>query len=729
MQQTSTLARVIQTTIKPIAYYLGLLGLASPSMAANDTPPQTDSTQLNDIEVIAYPPAAYIGNPIQISGKHAQAWQDIPESVSVMSRQQIEDRQLITVDDALDKVTGIRSKSNDNLVKSYFARGYTMSALYDGIPSYNNMGGHGHFDLPFYETVEVVRGPAGIFRGVGEPGGAVNFVKKRPQKTSATSWHTYWGSWQQLGAEVDITGALNTDGSVRARTMLGHESRHYFYELTRSRKNMALLAFEWDIQPQTTANLSYSWQNHDVKGTHFGLPTYTKNADGIWPLTSLPRKTNLSAPWVKDHFHLREWSAWVQHHFADEGEIKLSLNHREQEQYFKEIFPYESINPTTQTLTLSTLQGLGHTYRTGIDLYAAIPFRAWQQPHQWLIGAHHDLVRNRTERGWGPDYDDIRWDDLSALQTEPSINANRGNESRTRQYGAYTQLKLHLSDPLAITLGGRYSGFQEKNRSIAPSPTSDWRLGRTTHAHITPYASAMYRWRPDWSLYASYSGIYSPQLQEKYDGSVLKPREGRQFEIGTKKQWADGQFNTSLAYFNIRDRNRAYVDTAHSSPSMWYYLNAGQVESQGWEAEASGSPYPGWDMSAGYTYLKTRYLRDSNASRENNVFDFYTPRHTLKLYAQYRFHDHHPWHGLSLGMGVRSQSKTPARTHQRPLLINPGYTVVDASLQYRINRNHTIALNINNLFDKHYYRHVGSSYMGNFYGEPRNVLLSIRGRY
>lgn len=701
-----------------------------PSITQQTDKQKSRLSRLDNVHVFATPTPAYVADKINIGAKGGQKWQDIPESISVMTRQQIDDRQLLTVDDALDKIPGIRAKSNDNLVKSYHARGYSMSALYDGVASHNNLGGHGNFNLPFYEAVEVIRGPGGIFRGVGEPGGVINFIKKRPLADFALEGNARIGSWRQGSADLDVTGPLNKDKSLRARAVLGKENRHFFYHITQSQTALALFALEWDLAPQTTANLSVSIQNQDVKGTNFGLPSYPKDDDNIWHLPDLPRKTNLSANWVKDYFHLREWSSWIQHRFAEDGEIKLSVNHRDQRQYFNEVFPYGNIDPATQMLEFSSLKGQGHTRRTGIDLYASIPFQAWGQQQHWLIGANQDLVRNRNERGWGPDYKNVPWHDLSALQPAPDIITNRGAERHIRQYGVYTQLQLKPIEQLSFILGGRYSGFHEKSRSVAPSKrTSDWRKGGKTNAHLTPYGAIIYRPYKSWSVYASHTGIFVPQTQEKFDGSTLDPREGRQYEIGLKKQWRDGKFNTSVAYFNLRDRNRAYLDSEHTTPSKRYYLNAGEVESSGWEIEASGSPYPGWDMSLGYTFLATRYLRDSTKSKENNTFDFYTPKHLFKLYGQYRFSSNHTLRGLSLGMGVRSQSRTPARRNQRPLLVNAGYTVFDLSAQYQINRNFTAGLNINNIFDKKYYRGAGSTYMGNFYGEPRAVLLSIRGRF
>lgn len=151
------------------------------------------------------------------------------------------------------------------------------------------------------------------------------------------------------------------------------------------------------------------------------------------------------------------------------------------------------------------------------------------------------------------------------------------------------------------------------------------------------------------------------------------------------------------------------------------YLAQGEAQSQGVEAEISGRLLPNWDLYAGYTYLQTRYLSDP--TQEGQIVNPETPKHLFKVWTTYRFTpDVLP--GWRVGGGVRAQS----RTSRNNVSWQGGYTVVDAQVGYKVNRNLDASLTLNNVFDRHYYARVPSNFYG-IYGEPRNVMLTLRATY
>ena len=171
-----------------------------------------------------------------VAGKSAQTLREIPNSVSVLTRQQMDDQDMVSMVDAMQQITGVTVITNDNLTSQYLARGYGLGVMYDGVTSFNGMNPSHQFDLPLYERIEVLRGPAGVLRGVGEPGGVVNLVKKRPKDTFGLSWGTSAGSWDNYRAEGDITGPLNADKSLRGRLIVSDEERRVFYDHAQSKQ-------------------------------------------------------------------------------------------------------------------------------------------------------------------------------------------------------------------------------------------------------------------------------------------------------------------------------------------------------------------------------------------------------------------------------------------------------------------------------------------------------------
>jgi len=217
-----------------------------------------------------------------------------------------------------------------------------------------------------------------------------------------------------------------------------------------------------------------------------------------------------------------------------------------------------------------------------------------------------------------------------------------------------------------------------------------------------------------------------PQTQQKTGGGVLDPRVGKQYEIGSKGEFLDGKLAASLALFNIRDKNRAYQDLV-GDPSGNSYLNAGEVESKGWELEVSGKPVRGLDLIAGYTHLNTRYLSDPD--NQGKTFSIQTPKDQLKFWGTYRFAGESQLAGFTVGLGMIAQGKAQSSRGWRDEVVNDAYVVFNGKIAYQIDRNYSLNLAINNLFNEKYYATVGTPNIYNFYGEPRSYMLTLRASY
>jgi outer membrane receptor for ferric coprogen and ferric-rhodotorulic acid len=362
--------------------------------------------------------------------------------------------------------------------------------------------------------------------------------------------------------------------------------------------------------------------------------------------------------------------------------------------------------------------------RDGIDLYANGPFDLFGRRHELVLGFNAELYSSKGRSARGTAINNVVFGDTRPL-IEPELAYTSGSESRTTQSGFYSQARLSIADPLTLVLGARTTTFNAKTRAIAPSAATAWKQGAKADNEITPYGALLYDLTPGVKLYGSYADIFVPQTQLKADGGTLEPRTGKQYEIGSKVEFLEGKLGASLALFNIRDRNRAYADPAY--PSANFYLNAGEIESRGWEVETTGSPLRGLDIVAGYTNLATRYLSDP--SNQGKTFSIQSPRHLLKLWGNYRFATDSAWSGLSVGVGLLAQSRTQSTRSWRDQLLEGGHTVVNARLAYQIDKAHSLSLAIDNLFDRKYYETVGTPNIYNFYGEPRSFKLTLRAAY
>ena len=191
---------------------------------------------------------------------------------------------------------------------------------------------------------------------------------------------------------------------------------------------------------------------------------------------------------------------------------------------------------------------------------------------------------------------------------------------------------------------------------------------------------------------------------------------------GLKAELFDSGVNASLAYFNLRDTNRAVADPTTPGAS----IAQGEVEVQGIEVEASGSPLPGWEIAGGYTYTDSTYL---NTAQAGQTFSTYTPQHMFQLWTKYAFDERFgAFEGVFVGGGVTAFSSFSSVSGGVTIKA-PGYVTADLMAGYRINDNFTATLNVNNIFDEKYYSRVGGTSVFNFYGEPRSATFRLSAKF
>ncbi|MGH8410060.1 MAG: TonB-dependent siderophore receptor, partial [Pseudomonas sp.] len=299
------------------------------------------------------------------------------------------------------------------------------------------------------------------------------------------------------------------------------------------------------------------------------------------------------------------------------------------------------------------------------------------------------------------------------------------------QYGTYATLRLRLAEPLMVVLGSRVSWFENRRQSNNLA-WGEWALqdARTKETgEVTPFAAVIYDLDDNLSVYASYADIFQPQSSNAtVTGAALKPKIGENYELGIKGEWFEGRLNSSLALFRAIEKNAAetdYTTQCGTSADGYCYTDTGKVRAQGVEAELSGELLERLQVAGGYTYTQTKNLNNINSAAIGAVANSYVPRHMLRLWGDYQLDGTlSKW---SVGTGVNAQSSN--YRIQGIKLEQAGYAVWNARLAYRVDDTWTVALNGNNLFDKNYYQTVGTADWGNFYGEPRNFTVSLKGNF
>lgn len=667
-------------------------------------------------------------------GKGEQSLRDIPQSVSVVTRQRMDEQNLTSLDNVLGQVTGVTREFRNYGHSVYYSRGFALdNFMTDGVPV-GYYGGIGIApDTAIFDRIEVLRGAPGLLIGNGDPGGTVNMVRKRPLATKQVQVTARAGSWDYYRLDGDVTGPLNEAGTVRGRLIAGYEDRHYFYDEAQSKLPLLYGMLEADLGENTVAAAGIRYQHYSQQGGRWaqGLPRSNDGSD-----LGLSRSTSYGPSWTYFKSTVREVFGDVTHHINDDWSVKVSGTYQLSEREDAPIFTTaggSALDPVTlQTFALRGVDFEDSRYRRrGVDAQVQGKFDAWGQQHQLFVGANWQKEETLAYRDGRVSYSPAVIVNPASpnLSAVPRIyNAAYGSSlsSVTTTQGLYGNVKLQVFDPLKVILGGRVSWYENENFGGTPY--------KQTH-EVTPYVAAILQLNEQWSLYGSYTDVFRPQ-GDSYtaSGNSLKPAVGSNYEAGIKGEFAGGKLNTSFAVFRIDMDDIAQTDPQNplncpGTPAAGgCSINGGKLKSQGFDAEINGELLPRMQVFAGYTYNAAKYVRDRDAdgnptADEGRAFQSsFIPRQLLRSWVTYKLPGN--LDKLTVGGGVNFQ--TEIFTEDSGVRYTQGsYAVWNAHASYRLDDHWQAALNVNNLFDKHYYTVAGNRW----YGEPQSIMLTLRGTF
>lgn len=665
---------------------------------------------------------SYTSNKVTI-GKGEHALKDIPQSVSVITRQRMDDQNLNTLDQVLEQSTGITTAQSPSGGKYVYSRGFEVETYqYDGVAMnrrYYTRGNSFVGDTLIYDRVELLRGANGLLQGSGAPGAAINVVRKRPKDEAAVSLSASAGSWDTHRQSIDAGSPLTPDGRLRGRVVLGHEDRDYFYDTAESRKNIVYGILEYDLDPDTVVGIGASVE--DIHATPFfgGFP---HNSDGS--AVNVSRSTFLGADWNRWNSKQTSYFADLTHDFNEDWRLKMAASYVKETNDFVYTFGRGAVTPANQGNIASRAYWYDfENQNKGIDINLTGKWQAFGREHELVIGANandlrtDDLMAGLYSIPGGVNiFDPVsppKPTDLELLNTSYTAYT----KAHIKQNGLYGVARYRLLDPLTLVLGARVSNYKSDYQSISYQEGPQNPSGVKETGEVTPYGGLIYALNEQWSAYVSYADIFAPQTDTTADQQAIKPIIGSNYELGLKGELLDGRVNTSFAIFRIEQENKAFYD------GDGFVSATGTVRAKGFDAEISGEVLTDLQLFAGYTYTTTENVKAEEGQGES--FNPATPRHMLRLWADYRLPGE--WNRLSLGAGGSVQSKTFNNNFYAPPKIEQGgYAIWNARIGYRFNETFSASINGNNLFDKRYYSTIGWVNADSYFGDPRNYTLTLK---
>ncbi len=657
---------------------------------------------------------------------------ETPQSVSVITRQRMDDQGLTQLADVVDNTPGLVMPASGNRGSDsspVYARGFRVENYQiDGVNLVNS-GYNGIFqtaDMAAYDRVEVIRGANGLMSGVGAPGATINLIRKRPTREFQGRASVDTGSWDLYRTEADLSAPLNEAGTVRGRLVAAWQKNGSYLERLEERGKTLYGILEADLGPGTLATLGFLYQNQDATGhARGGLPLFYTDGG----LTDWDRSKSSAAEWAYSRRHNQSWFASLEHRFDSGWRIKGSLDHSSY--HYDEVLGYAvggSVDRATGSgAVMYAGRWAGKPVQNSLDVYATGPFTLGGREHELVVGTTVSRTRNETApyqspdgTGWfAPVLDNIyTWDGRTPAEPfNPEVGDIVNRENLT---SAYATARFKPADRLSLIVGARVTSWE----NIKDTHYDD---GRETHLDrhesdkLTPYVGLVYDLNDEWSAYASYTDIFKPQNNQDASGNYLDPLLGRSYEVGAKGELLNGALNVAAALFRAQQDNLAVALPGVTTPngSQAYEAVSGTT-TRGFDLEVSGEVLPDWQVAAGFT-------RALSQDRDGATLNTNVPQNTFKLFTSYR------WpgigRGLTVGGGVRWQSRayterTDPLGAQR-LVEQGAYAVVDLMARYQLSRNVSARLNVYNAFDQYYHPDPGSTY----YGAPRSFRLGLDMRF
>ncbi|WP_339530781.1 MULTISPECIES: TonB-dependent siderophore receptor [unclassified Pseudomonas] len=731
---------------RSMTFTLGLFSVvASPDLLA-ETDPEQKTFELGATSITAESlgattehTGAYTTGSMSTATRLDLSVKETPQSISVITRQQMDDFNLNTLTEVLRQTTGVNVQHNDSDRVSYSSRGYGISNYQ--IDGMLNTFGYmkSDADTIIYDHIEVVRGATGLTTGAGDPSATVNMVRKRPTAQWQAQTGVRAGSYDNYYSYMDVGGPLAFDGKLRGRTVLAYRDSQSLRDNYGLQRSVGYGILEADLSDETVLAVGFDYQNKQVQGTSWGTVPYWNSQGGK---AGLSRSTNMAAHWSSWPLTDKTTFASLDHRLGGDWHLKAAYTHRQSDTDGKVYYGGAGFpNDDRSGMTAWASHMRGTSRMEAVDLNLAGSYALLGREHALMMGygeaTQRDVspvMRSSIPGGY---YTIEDWKYMGGIGTfGDTVTDLKGEHSSKQQKAGYLATRLSLTERLHAVLGSRYGSWALE--SATPEYGDDDQLiaaNKTRQTHndlLTPYAGLLYDITPEYTVYASYTDIFKPQSLKDVNRKYLEPVVGSHYEVGLKGSLLKERLNVAAAYFwstqdNVAERDESALPNPTTGEE--YYKSGGKGNKvNGFELEVAGEVMPDWNLTAGYTYTHSV----NGSDKRNNTGH---PLNLLKVSSAYRLPG--TWRNLTVGGAVNWQSDIyefsdrptgqrvgNQRVTERAKITQQAYAVVNLMSRYQFDEHVSASINVNNLFDKKYYERVGF-YNGVYWGDPRAITLAL----
>ena len=663
------------------------LALAGAARAAEDA---ASDDALEEVVVLA--------DRAVVATKTATLLVEIPQSVSIVTADQIAERGVFNYQDVFRYTAGVDTErfGDDQRGDSFSARGFALKQYLDGLNKTPDYVYGSRIETFTLERAEVLRGPSAVLYGAGSSGGLLNAVSKRPKFEFGGELGLEVGDYKRKILNADFTGPLGDNfagrfvGVARDAELMSPGQKNDKY--------VAMPSITWKPGEQTELTLIGLWQKEDI-GTQTYLPMEkTLNASSSDP--SIPIDFFVGEPGF-NHMKSDQYSGTLlfSHRFSDLVAIESNTRYIDQSVDYAEVYsygfpPYED---AARTLLVRQFYVLDTSYTIlNTDNHGEFDFATGGLTHKVLLGVDYTKFDEDRQEGFScPGYTlPPCWS--SSPSSLDVYNPDYGQPFSFGFTNAYTtkstQLGVYLQDQMKVgkvsfVLGLRHD---EASSEATLSPKD------TTNA-MTYKAGVIAELLPGFSPFLSYSESFEPVFGGDFYGNPFDPQEGRQYEGGIKWQPNPNSLITA-SYYDIEESNFLSQDPSN----IQNFVQGGVIGSTGYELEAIVNFEGGFGLTANYSHTEAEVLEATTLHAKGDRLED-LPEDLASLWANKTFtvNDDLAWR---IGAGVRYVGD---KIDFYQLQKTPSVTLFDAMAQVSWRTWH-FALNVNNVADKEYYASCGA---------------------
>ncbi|MGN8343217.1 TonB-dependent siderophore receptor [Pseudomonas sp. SMV71] len=639
---------------------------------------------------------------------------ETPQSISVVSRDVVEDLGATRLQDALDYAGGVGRANNfgGQGLTTFTVRGFTTGEFYrNGFPinrGYPNMP-----DANTIERLEVLRGPATMLYGRGDPGGTFNVVSKQPLAERMVTLGSQLSDQGMRRGTLDASGPLDEQGNLAYRLNVVGEGGDTFRDHVETERYGIAPVVSWQVNDTTRLTFEGDFMRNNApldRGlTHYAGQRGTASRDTFFGEKDAGKLHNDNTMlqvrfehMLNDDWTLAGGTQWLDGTLqgnavegngigADGRTLGRNFNYRKLEWTDRDY----QLNLTGHFST----GGFEHTLLTGVE-YEDYDYQSIIRRSAAGAGAYPIDI-----------FDPVYGQPRPALTRTPT-----DDQENLKTFGVFIQDQVALTERLKLLAGARFERFEHEYESFVPQNPPGSRNWEVTDHAVTPRLGVLYDLTDTVAVYANTARSFKPNNGASRQGGGFKPEEGKSYEVGVKWEALDRQLSVDAAVYQIEKRNVLTTDPVDST----FSVAAGEVRSRGFDLNVAGNLTPEWRMIGGYAYVDAEVTKDANIPSGTRLLN--VPEHSFSLLNVYEFQDG-GLKGLGLGVGAKYVGERAGQTAANAFSMD-SYTVVDLLGYYKVNERIRLNLDLKNLFDADYEEGA----FGNVYaypGAPRTVQAGI----